>query len=288
MMTGCEGMAPERAERKLQIIRVNISDISGGIWSVAPEDSLALLMASIARHGLLQPVVLRPTGYGGRYMLVCGGRRLEACRRLGMRQIDAVLVEADAHEAVAISMEEHHAARSVHFLEEAEAIRGHGGMRLARSSVLGNVFFLRRLRLLDMGQRVCEAVRRAGMNMGQAEPLLLVPGEARRLEAAMLIAQRELTPWQARRLICGGRHGRRLHITGADGQTALAAVKETVYSICAEMTEAGYDAAAGIHTNEEEMVVRMTIRRKDAAQHTPTKEQRRRRRRRSEMNMQDE
>ncbi|MBP3655298.1 MAG: ParB N-terminal domain-containing protein [Clostridia bacterium] len=281
-------MVPERTERMLQIIRVNTSDIGIGVWSIAPEDSLALLMASIARHGLLQPVVLRPTGYGGRYMLVCGGRRLEACRRLGMKQIDAVLVEADAHEAIAISMEAHHTARSVHFLEEAEAIRGHGGMRLSRCSALSDAFFARRLRLLDMGQRVCGAVRRAGMGMGQAEPLLMISGEARRLEAAMLIAQRELTPWQARRLICGGRRSRRLHITGADGKTALAAAKEALYSICAELTEAGCDAAVGIHAEADEMTVRMTVRTKAAAQPVQPQEQGRKRRRRIEMDKQDE
>jgi ParB/RepB/Spo0J family partition protein len=45
------------------------------------EDALAELMASIADHGLLQPVTVRRIP-GGRYQLIAGHRRLEAFKRL--------------------------------------------------------------------------------------------------------------------------------------------------------------------------------------------------------------
>ncbi|MDR2348587.1 MAG: ParB N-terminal domain-containing protein, partial [Bifidobacteriaceae bacterium] len=43
---------------------------------------LESLMASISRHGLLQPITVTPDG-----VLICGARRLEALRRLGVQQV---------------------------------------------------------------------------------------------------------------------------------------------------------------------------------------------------------
>src|SRR5258707_14561832 len=55
------------------------------------------LAASIAEHGLLQPVVVRQTGE--RFELIAGHRRLEALRRLGRDHVPAVLRCADEGQA---------------------------------------------------------------------------------------------------------------------------------------------------------------------------------------------
>ena len=70
------------------------------------DEDLPELMDSIRMHGLLQPLVLGVSGrLGGKYRitLFAGLRRLEACRRLGMRRIPAsiagqmvVLVDTEA------------------------------------------------------------------------------------------------------------------------------------------------------------------------------------------------
>lgn len=48
------------------------------------------LAASIVEHGLLQPLVLAP-GDDGRFLLVAGHRRLEACRAAGLATVEAVV-----------------------------------------------------------------------------------------------------------------------------------------------------------------------------------------------------
>lgn len=57
------------------------------------EDPLRSLGESIKTHGLLQPIVVRPRK--GYYELVVGERRLKAARLVGLREIDAKILDLD-------------------------------------------------------------------------------------------------------------------------------------------------------------------------------------------------
>ena len=63
---------------------------------VVGEPALAELAESIERHGLLQPIVVKPEGQG--YVLVAGQRRLLAHRRLGRERIPALLTSGKPDE----------------------------------------------------------------------------------------------------------------------------------------------------------------------------------------------
>lgn len=56
-------------------------------------EKLRLLSASIAQHGLLQPIVVR-AGDEGKYLLIAGVRRFKACSHLGWTEIDCTVVES--------------------------------------------------------------------------------------------------------------------------------------------------------------------------------------------------
>src|SRR5262245_19425521 len=56
------------------------------------EEALAGLADSIARHGLLQPLVVRRIA--GRYELIAGERRLRAAQRAGLEQVPVVVRES--------------------------------------------------------------------------------------------------------------------------------------------------------------------------------------------------
>lgn len=63
------------------------------------EEQVSSLMQSIAKIGLKTPITVRqPPGDDDVY-LVAGGHRLEACKRLGMEQVEAFVVEDDDEEA---------------------------------------------------------------------------------------------------------------------------------------------------------------------------------------------
>jgi ParB family chromosome partitioning protein len=81
------------------------------------EGALAELAASIERHGLLQPIVVKEEGDG--YLLVAGQRRLLAHARLGRERIPALIVTGEPDELALI---ENLQRQDLSPLDEAEAL----------------------------------------------------------------------------------------------------------------------------------------------------------------------
>ncbi len=63
------------------------------------EAELDQLAGSVRRKGVLQPIVVRPPGPDGRYMIRFGARRYRAARRAGLAEIRALVRGGDAGEA---------------------------------------------------------------------------------------------------------------------------------------------------------------------------------------------
>jgi putative nucleotidyltransferase with HDIG domain len=70
----------------------------------AKEEEIRRLSVSIRNHGLLHPLLVRPVGR--EYEVVCGQRRFQACRALGMGHLFAVVRVLDDRQAVEISLAE--------------------------------------------------------------------------------------------------------------------------------------------------------------------------------------
>ncbi len=236
-----------------QMMRVRVDDVYGGMIEGRAETPLDLLAASIARHGLLQPIVVRRNRQAGRYALVCGARRLAACRLLGLREIDAACLDIDEDEAMACFLEEHAAHVTPGPIEEAQALSGRESAMEA--TVLSGAQLQRRLRLLSLSPRVRQIVHARALTLEQAEPLLAVQGEERQIEAALIIAERSLTPAQARRLVFGpedrGETGgrRRAVRTALDG----------VMRIAERMRAQGMKASVSVHAREGGMCVQLVF-----------------------------
>lgn len=82
------------------------------------EQALAELQASITRHGVLQPILVRKGGRGA-YIIVSGERRFQAARLAGLTTIPAILTDGDPAE---ISIIENLLRENLTAIEEAEAI----------------------------------------------------------------------------------------------------------------------------------------------------------------------
>jgi len=82
------------------------------------EQALTELQASIARHGVLQPILVRK-GSGASYIIVSGERRFQAARQAGLATIPAILTDGNPAE---ISIIENLLRENLTAIEEAEAI----------------------------------------------------------------------------------------------------------------------------------------------------------------------
>jgi ParB family chromosome partitioning protein len=104
------------------LVEVRLDDITPSPHQprqrIEPE-GLASLAASIERHGLLQPIVVRRSEGGSGYELVAGERRLRAFQSLGRVTIPALLSHGDPEELALI---ENIQREDLHPLDEASAI----------------------------------------------------------------------------------------------------------------------------------------------------------------------
>lgn len=103
-----------------QPIALDLIDPGSNDRKAFSPDALSELAASLAEHGLAQPVTLRPRP-NGRYQLVCGERRTRAARLLGWTSIPALVRDLDDRATSAIMLAENTARADLSPLEEAAA-----------------------------------------------------------------------------------------------------------------------------------------------------------------------
>lgn len=94
--------------------------------SPAAEEDIRRLAASIRAHGLLQPVLVRPLGR--EYEIVCGQRRYQACKVLGLTDIIAVVRTLDDREAFELSVAENARRDSLSAEDRVETLRRLGSL----------------------------------------------------------------------------------------------------------------------------------------------------------------
>ncbi|MCS7214463.1 MAG: ParB/RepB/Spo0J family partition protein [Candidatus Calescibacterium sp.] len=92
--------------KKDEIIMINVDRIKPSDFQPRRsfnEKSLKELAESIRSKGVIEPIVVR-VGKNGYYELVCGERRLRACKMIGLEKIPAIVKNISDQEAFEISL----------------------------------------------------------------------------------------------------------------------------------------------------------------------------------------
>ncbi len=141
------------------------------------EDSLDELAASVAEVGVLQPVVVRRLE-DGRFSLIAGERRWRAARRVGLREIPAVIRSADEKGSLTEALIENLQREDLTPLEEAAAFRdlleNHGMSHEQVATAVGKSrpTVSNTLRLLQLPPAIQGMVERGELSAGHARALL--------------------------------------------------------------------------------------------------------------------
>ena len=128
------------------------------------EEALRELADSIAQHGVLQPLLVRPLPDGG-YQLVAGERRWRACRMAGIMEVPVVIREMNDSEMMQISMIENLQRENLNPVEEALGYRvlneeyGLTQDEISKSVGKSRPVVANAMRLLKLPESVLEAVR---------------------------------------------------------------------------------------------------------------------------------
>ncbi len=174
------------------------------------QETLDELAASIREHGVLQPILVRPTGQN-RYQLVAGERRWRASKQAGLDTIPALIEEIDDDTALEISIIENLQREDISPLDEAamydRMVREHGYSIRKLADKLGKDkgYLENRLRLADAPPEIRELVSLRKDTLSHAYELMKVDDPKKRRRLADQVARGELTLIKLRDKIEGRR-----------------------------------------------------------------------------------
>ena len=169
------------------------------------EKAMAELADSIAQHGLLQPLLVRPL-FGGGYQIVAGERRWRAARMAGLSEVPAVVREMSDHEVMELALIENLQREDLTPLEEAngyQTLLDKYGMtqdEVAKTVGKSRPAVANALRLLHLPEAIREMVERGELSAGHARTLLAFPDEASMLEAAKKAVEQGLSVRELERM----------------------------------------------------------------------------------------
>ncbi len=169
------------------------------------ENSLSELSASIERHGLIEPIILR-LGKGD-YEIVAGMRRFLAAKRLGLKTIPARIQKLSDSEAFELLMVENLQREDFSPIETASLLKhavkklGYSQRQLANKIGKDVAWINRHLRLLELPQPVQSMLTHGNsLTEGHARHMLALP-DKQQIDVAQTVVAQKLTTRETEMLI---------------------------------------------------------------------------------------
>jgi ParB family chromosome partitioning protein len=171
------------------------------------EGLLGELAASIAVHGVLQPVIVRDL-VDGSYQLIAGERRLRAARIAGLETIPAVVREAsDGTDSLELALIENLQRADLNPIETALAYRelidrfGLTHEAVARQVGKSRVAVSNSLRLLDLALETRQAITDGRISEGHGRALAAITIPELQRAALAVVLERQLSVRQTEELV---------------------------------------------------------------------------------------
>lgn len=155
------------------------------------------LVESIRQHGVVQPVVVRPSGDG--YELIAGERRWRAAAACGLKTIPAVVRECSDRQLMELALVENLQREDLNVMEEAGAYRrllDEFGLKqedVAERVGKSRPAVANTLRLLQLPIPVQDMVRRGELSAGHARALLAVADEQLQVKLGARVVEEGLS-----------------------------------------------------------------------------------------------
>lgn len=142
-------------------------------------DALADLAESIRQHGVLQPLTVRRLS-SGYYQIIMGERRWRAAKMAGLREVPAIIIEADDRKVMELGLIENLQREDLNPLEEAMGFRSlmeeHGLTQEETAQRVGKSrpAVANALRLLALPDPVCQLIEEGKLSAGHGRAILAV------------------------------------------------------------------------------------------------------------------
>ncbi len=169
------------------------------------EEALAELSDSIAQHGVLQPLLVRPMPDGG-YQLVAGERRWRASRMAGLTEVPVVIRDLTDAQVAELALVENLQRENLNPLEEANGYKelsdkfGYTQEKISEIVGKSRPSIANALRLLNLPSDVQEMVSNGSLSMGHARAILALQDDKMKTDLAKLVIQNDLSVRETERI----------------------------------------------------------------------------------------
>ena len=162
------------------------------------EEALAELADSIAQHGVLQPLLVRPVGTDF-YQIVAGERRWRASRMAGLQEVPVVIRELTDNEVMEIALIENLQREDLSAVEEAQGYKSlmetynMTQEEIAKSLGKSRSSIANSLRILTLPEDVVDMISKGLLSGGHAKALLSLKDDNDIEKVSKLIVEKELS-----------------------------------------------------------------------------------------------
>jgi len=198
---GIEALIP-RVSRvaPIEVVSIDINKIKPNKYQSRiqfDQEKLKELANSIKREGVVQPIIVSPSGEN--YQLVAGERRWWAAKMAELKEIPAVVRKVTDREMFEISLIENIQREDLNPIEQAQAFqRLMKEFNLTQQELADHLGKTRStvantLRLIDLSEEIKEFVSRNLISAGHARAIISLEGEKERIDLARRIVKQKLT-----------------------------------------------------------------------------------------------
>lgn len=171
------------------------------------EHDLQELASSIEKHGVMQPIVIRPVDDETHpYEIIAGERRWRAAQLAGLTEIPAIVRDLNDQVAIALALIENIQRQDLNPIDQAIALqRFHDEFGLSHQEIADTVGKARTtvsnlLRLLSLADDIKDFMQQGQLDMGHARAILTLKGKDQ-LEVAKIVIEKGLSVRQTEQLV---------------------------------------------------------------------------------------
>ena len=193
-----------------QLKQIDVNQLKRGEYQprrFIDEADLQELAASIQKHGVMQPIVIRPIDDAEHaYEIIAGERRWRAARIAGLTEIPAIVRDLTDQVAIALALIENIQRQDLNPIDQALALqRFHEEFGLSHQEIADTVGKARTtvsnlLRLLSLTDEVKNLMQQGQIDMGHARAILTLKAKDQ-LQIAKIVMDKGLSVRQTEQLV---------------------------------------------------------------------------------------
>lgn len=169
------------------------------------KEKLEELTESIAKHGVIQPIIV--TKKGSTYQIVAGERRWRASKQAGLKKIPAIVRDYDKIKVMEVALIENLQRENLNPVEEAFGYKNlMDNFSMTQDKISERVGKSRSavansLRLLNLPEKVLKMLEKGTITTGHAKVILSVTNKEEQEQLAVLVEEKQLTVRETENLI---------------------------------------------------------------------------------------